>query len=46
MPVPYGAGPTTPYPAYIPPPMPAAYNPYATMPYSTQGDLKNEKYTL
>nr|XP_003699475.1 PREDICTED: programmed cell death 6-interacting protein [Megachile rotundata] len=37
MPIPYGAGPATPYPAYIPPPMPATYNPYATMPYPTQG---------
>ncbi|XP_003694269.1 programmed cell death 6-interacting protein isoform X1 [Apis florea] len=37
MPIPYGAGPTTPYPAYIPPPMPTTYNPYATMPYPTQG---------
>lgn len=37
MPMPYGATPATPYPAYIPPPMPATYNPYATMPYPTQG---------
>lgn len=41
MPVPYGAGPTTPYPTYISPPMPTTYNPYATMPYPTQGDIKN-----
>ncbi|XP_050463893.1 programmed cell death 6-interacting protein [Cataglyphis hispanica] len=37
MPLPYGATPATPYPAYVPPPMPTAYNPYATMPYPTQG---------
>jgi len=37
MPIPYGATPTTPYPAYVPPPMPTTYNPYATMPYPTQG---------
>ncbi|KAG5322964.1 PDC6I protein, partial [Pseudoatta argentina] len=36
MPIPYGATPGTPYPAYVPPPMPTAYNPYATMPYPTQ----------
>lgn len=33
MPVPYGASPATPYPAYMPPPMPQSYNPYGTMPY-------------
>lgn len=33
MPVPYGATATTPYPAYVPPPMPQGYNPYATLPY-------------
>lgn len=37
MPIPYGASPVTPYPAYVPPPMPTTYNPYATMPYPTQG---------
>lgn len=37
MPLPYGATPATPYPAYVPPPMPTTYNPYATMPYPTQG---------
>ncbi|XP_014470359.1 PREDICTED: programmed cell death 6-interacting protein [Dinoponera quadriceps] len=37
MPMPYGATPATPYPSYVSPPMPAAYNPYATMPYPTQG---------
>ncbi|XP_063911920.1 programmed cell death 6-interacting protein isoform X2 [Zophobas morio] len=33
MPVPYGASASTPYPAYVPPPMPQGYNPYGTMPY-------------
>ncbi|XP_057660109.1 programmed cell death 6-interacting protein [Diorhabda carinulata] len=33
MPVPYGATANTPYPTYVPPPMPQGYNPYATMPY-------------
>ncbi|XP_044258227.1 programmed cell death 6-interacting protein [Tribolium madens] len=33
MPVPYGASTSTPYPAYVPPPMPQGYNPYGTMPY-------------
>lgn len=37
MPIPYGATPATPYPTYVPPPMPTTYNPYATMPYPTQG---------
>ncbi|XP_011173497.2 programmed cell death 6-interacting protein isoform X1 [Solenopsis invicta] len=41
MPIPYGAAPTTPYPVvtapYAPPPLPTTYNPYATMPYPTQG---------
>ncbi|XP_015515256.1 programmed cell death 6-interacting protein [Neodiprion virginianus] len=40
MPVPYGASAATPYPTYVPPPMPAGYNGlynYATMPYPTQG---------
>ncbi|RZC42803.1 BRO1, ALIX LYPXL bnd, FUN14, DUF3824 and/or DUF1204 domain containing protein [Asbolus verrucosus] len=33
MPVPYGASSATPYPSYVPPPMPQGYNPYGTMPY-------------
>lgn len=33
MPVPYGATSNNPYPAYVPPPMPQSFNPYATLPY-------------
>lgn len=33
MPIPYGASTSTPYPSYVPPPMPQGYNPYGTMPY-------------
>ncbi|XP_017082947.2 programmed cell death 6-interacting protein [Drosophila eugracilis] len=33
MPVPYGAQPGMPYPAYVPAPMPQSFNPYATLPY-------------
>ncbi|XP_068909383.1 programmed cell death 6-interacting protein [Tenebrio molitor] len=33
MPVPYGASTSTPYPSFVPPPMPQGYNPYGTMPY-------------
>ncbi|XP_001357901.2 programmed cell death 6-interacting protein [Drosophila persimilis] len=33
MPVPYGAQQGMPYPAYVPPPMPQSFNPYATLPY-------------
>nr|XP_023015780.1 programmed cell death 6-interacting protein [Leptinotarsa decemlineata] len=33
MPVPYGASANTPYPTYVPPPMPQGYNPYGTIPY-------------
>lgn len=35
MPIPYGATPNAPYPAYVPPPMPQGFNPYATLPYPT-----------
>ncbi|XP_043657019.1 programmed cell death 6-interacting protein [Drosophila teissieri] len=33
MPIPYGAQPGVPYPAYVPAPMPQSFNPYATLPY-------------
>lgn len=33
MPIPYGATAQTPYPTYMPPPMPQCFNPYATLPY-------------
>lgn len=33
MPIPYGASSATPYPTYVPPPMPQGYNPYGTLPY-------------
>lgn len=33
MPIPYGATPNAPYPAYAPAPMPQGFNPYATLPY-------------
>ncbi|XP_061390157.1 programmed cell death 6-interacting protein [Musca vetustissima] len=33
MPMPYGATANVPYPAYVPPPMPQGFNPYATLPY-------------
>lgn len=36
MPVPYGASATTPYPSYVPPPLPQGYNPYGTMPYPSK----------
>lgn len=38
MPIPYGATQATPYPTYVPPPMPQGFNPYATLPYP-QGSL-------
>ncbi|KAJ4450416.1 hypothetical protein ANN_01840 [Periplaneta americana] len=37
MPIPYGATPAAPYPAYMPTPLPASYNPYTTAPYPQQG---------
>lgn len=36
MPVPYGANANTPYPSYVPPPMPQGYNPYGTWPGNYQ----------
>ncbi|XP_063230755.1 programmed cell death 6-interacting protein [Bacillus rossius redtenbacheri] len=40
MPMPYGSTSAAPYPAYVPPPMPTSYNPYApggAVPYPQQG---------
>lgn len=39
MPVPYGATAATPYPTYMPPPMPQSFNPYATLPYPSSNSL-------
>nr|CAD7395361.1 unnamed protein product [Timema poppensis] len=44
MPIPYGATTAAPYPAYMPPPMPGGYNPYAgaaPYPQQPQGEWAN-----
>nr|CAD7425918.1 unnamed protein product [Timema monikensis] len=44
MPIPYGATTAAPYPAYMPPPMPGGYNPYAgaaPYPQQPQGEWDN-----
>jgi hypothetical protein len=43
MPIPYGATPAAPYPTYMPPLLPASYNPYSTVPYPQQGESNTQQ---